>query len=275
MGHYIEVEPHVKLYVEDIGSGPAVLFIHGWPLNHKMFEYQLTSLSRQGYRVLGLDLRGFGCSDAPATGYSYDRLADDVRAVIDHLQLEHVTLVGFSVGGAIATRYMARHGQHGVAKLALLGAAVPCFTQREGYQLGMTQEEMNEQIAAVQKDRPKMLEEFGDIFLSQGSGSRKVSKAFQNWLHQLGLAATPWGTIGVGESLRDEELFNDLSAITVPTTLFHGKLDKICPPEFAELQLEGIPGASLVTFEHSGHGMLFDEPEKFDAALLDFLKSTT
>ncbi|MFS0723792.1 alpha/beta fold hydrolase [Paenibacillus sp. 1P07SE] len=270
MGHYIEIEPHVQLYVEDIGSGPAILFIHGWPLNHKMFEYQLTSLAREGYRCIALDLRGFGNSDAPAEGYHYDRLADDVRAVIDHLQLEDITLVGFSVGGAIAVRYMARHAQHGVGRLALLGAAAPCFTQRTGYPYGMTKGEVDDQIAAVQADRPQMLKDFGKLFLAQG-----VSPAFEGWLHQLGLQATPWGTIGVAESLRDEELFGDLSAITVPTTIFQGKLDKICPPEFADRLLDGIPGASVVTFENSGHGMLFDEREKFDASLLAFLKSNS
>jgi len=272
MAHYIEVEPYVNLYVEDIGSGPVVLFLHDWPLNHSMFEYQMSSLSRAGYRCIAIDMRGFGRSDAPASGYSYNRLADDVRAVIDHLQLQNVALVGFSVGGAIAVRYMARHAQHAVTRLALLGAAAPCFTQRPDYPHGMTQAEVNEQIAAVQEDRPQMLRDFGELFLAQGEGAREVSPAFTDWLHQLGLEATPWGTIGVAEALRDEELFDDLAAITVPTTIFQGKLDQICPPAFAERLHEGIDGATTVTFEHSGHGMLFDEPEAFDEALLNFLQ---
>ncbi len=67
-----------------------------------MFEAQFTLLSEQEYRCIGLDQRGFGKSSAPAAGYHYDRLADDVRAVIDYLKLDQAYLVGFSVGEAIS-----------------------------------------------------------------------------------------------------------------------------------------------------------------------------
>ncbi|MBD2843768.1 alpha/beta hydrolase [Paenibacillus sp. IB182496] len=272
MGHYIEVEPNVNVYVRDTGEGPAVLLLHGWPLNHAMFEYQITALTRRGFRVVALDQRGFGRSDAPAAGYGYDRLADDVRAVIDRLQLDNAALVGFSVGGAIATRYMARHAGHGIARLALLGAAAPLFTQRDGYPHGMTKDEVNEQLQALQSDRPAFLKEFGSLFLENADGS--ISEPFQQWLHQLGLQASAWGTVGTLETLRDEDLREDLTRIgSVDTVIFHGALDKICVPELAVSQQQAIPGARLVTFERSGHGMLFDEPDKFNEELLAFLST--
>ncbi|MNH99576.1 Arylesterase [compost metagenome] len=272
MGHYIEVENKVKLYVEDIGTGSPVIFLHGWPLNHKMFEYQFTALSRRGFRCIGIDQRGFGKSDAPADGYSYDRLADDVRAVIDHLKLENAALVGFSVGGAIAVRYMARHAGYGIDKLVLLGAAAPLFTQREDYVIGMTKEQFNEQIEAAQTDRPKMLRAFGKIFLAhQISLLNEVSTDFTDWIHQLALEASAWGTVRTAETLRDEDLRADLAKIHVPTTIFHGSHDKICPVEFATVQHRDIANSSFILFEDSGHGMLFDEPEKFNEELLTLL----
>ncbi|MCG0314644.1 MAG: alpha/beta hydrolase [Calditerricola sp.] len=82
---YIEVENGVRVFVQDINPGKGsfpVLFVHGWPVNHKMFEYQYTVLPYYGFRCLGLDLRGFGRSDKPWHGYSYDRLADDLYAVL-------------------------------------------------------------------------------------------------------------------------------------------------------------------------------------------------
>ncbi|WP_323131813.1 alpha/beta hydrolase [Paenibacillus xylanilyticus] len=109
MGQYVQVEDKVKIYIEDIGQGVPVIFLHGWPANHLMFEYQYTLLASHGYRCIGMDIRGFGKSDAPWESYSYDRMADDLRAVIDELQLENAALVGFSMGGAIASRYMSRH----------------------------------------------------------------------------------------------------------------------------------------------------------------------
>ena len=78
-----------------------------------------------GYRCIGIDWRGFGKSDKPISGYNFDRLADDIRAVVDGLQLDNFTLVGHSTGGAIAIRYMSRHNGYGVSKLVLVDAAAP------------------------------------------------------------------------------------------------------------------------------------------------------
>ena len=105
------VEPWVKIYVEDLNpkGNKTILFIHGWPANHKLFEYQFNIFPAMGYRCIGVDIRGFGKSDKPWGDYSYDRLADDVRTVVDILKLQNFTLAGHSVGGAIAVRYMARH----------------------------------------------------------------------------------------------------------------------------------------------------------------------
>ncbi len=117
MGHYIKTEEHVTLFVEDIGHGRPIIFLHGWPLNHKMFEYQMNELPKRGFRFIGVDLRGYGQSDRPWEGYDYDTMADDVKAVIYTLQLENAILAGFSMGGAIAIRYMARHEGADVDKL--------------------------------------------------------------------------------------------------------------------------------------------------------------
>lgn len=84
MGYYITVERDINLYVEDInpGNGKPILFIHGRPVNHEMYEYQFDQLPKMGYRCIGVDLRGYGKSDRPWTGYTYDRMADDIRAVM-------------------------------------------------------------------------------------------------------------------------------------------------------------------------------------------------
>lgn len=80
MSHKIKSVSGVNISVEDIGTGKPIVFIHGWPVNHKMFEYQFTELPKHGYRCVGIDLRGFGDSDKPWDGYYYDTMADDVKA---------------------------------------------------------------------------------------------------------------------------------------------------------------------------------------------------
>lgn len=267
MGQFIEVEPNIKLYVEDIGKGKPVIFIHGWPVNHKMFEYQFIKLPEQGFRCIGIDLRGFGRSDAPWEGYEYDRLADDIKEVIDLLELEDAVLLGFSLGGAVAIRYMARHQGYGISRLVLAGAAAPSFAQRTDFPHGVPPEQVENLMVGTHLDRPQMLKEFGNKFVAKGT-----SASFAEWFHQLALAASAQGTLKAALSLRDEDLRGDLPQIRVPTAIFHGEKDQICGFELAELMHQSIPNAMLVHFEESGHGMLFDEPGKFNEELLRFIR---
>lgn len=268
MGYYITVERGVKLYVEDVGMGVPVVMIHGWPLDHRMYEYQVNQLPKVGFRCIQIDLRGYGKSDTPWTGYDYDRMADDICVVLGALQLDHVRLVGFSMGGAIAIRYMSRHQGHRVSQLLLLAAAAPVFTQRPDYPYGMTKEAVDLLIAQCYRDRPQMLEQFGQLFFAS-----QVSPSFRSWFHTIGVDASSIGTIASAVSLRDEDLRSDLPRIHAPTTIFHGVLDQVCPFVFAQLMNQGIRNSQLLRFEHSGHGIFYDELELFNRNLIQVLQS--
>lgn len=268
MGYYVRVESDVKIYVEDVNRGgrKPILFIHGWPANHKLFEYQFNILPAMGYRCIGVDIRGFGKSDKSWGDYSYDRLADDVRAVVDTLKLQNFTLAGHSVGGAICVRYMARHKGYGVSKLALFGAAAPSLTQRPDFPYGLPKQNVNKLIQETYNDRPKMLEEFGDMFFFQ-----HVTGPFSDWFFQLGLQAAGWSTAAVLASLRDESLFSDLGKINVPTLILHGVHDKVCLFPLAVAQNKEIKNSKLVPFEYSGHGLMWEEHDKFNKQLAQFI----
>ncbi|SHE14403.1 Arylesterase [Chlamydia abortus] len=177
MGYFVTVEPGVKLYVEDINPGghKTIVFLHGWPLSHELFEYQFNVLPAMGYRCIGIDWRGFGKSDKPISGYTYDRLADDIRAVIDALQLNHFTLAGHSTGGAIAIRYMARYNGFGVSRLVLIDAAAP---------RGFTKETANQLLTEALNDRPKMMRTVTETFFFQ-----YITEPFSNWFIHMGLQA--------------------------------------------------------------------------------------
>jgi non-heme chloroperoxidase len=258
----------VQIFVEDIdpGNGKPVLFLHGWPANHKMFEYQFNQLPQMGFRCIGMDFRGFGDSDRPWNGYDYDRMADDIRAVIDALGLEDVILAGHSMGGAIAIRYMSRHAGHKISKLALFGAAAPVFTQRPDYPYGKTKEEVNKLIQETYTNRPQMVADFGDIFFT-----RYLRESFIDWFQSLGLAASGHATAMCLTSLRDEDLRQDLANINVPTAIFHGKQDKVCPFVFAELMHAEIKESELIPFYYSGHGLFYCEMKKFNRELTRFM----
>ena len=270
MGYYIKVEPSVNIYVEDVnpGSCKTIVFLHGWPANHKMFEYQFNLLPQFGIRCIGIDCRGFGNSDKPWSGYDYDTLADDVRCVVDALKLQNFVLAGHSTGGAIAIRYMARHKSFGVAKLALFAAAAPSVIQRPYFPYGLKKEDVDKIIEGTYTDRPKMLRGFGDIFFFQ-----QISIPFSDWFFQLGLQAASWSTAAIANSWLDEEkLFSDLGTINVPTLILHGIHDKVCLFPLAIAQNEGIRNSKLVPFKYSGHGSMFDQRDKFNKELTQFIE---
>ena len=269
MGYYIKVEPNVKIYVEDLNpeGNKTILFLHGWPGSHKLFEYQFNQLPKMGYRCIGIDQRGFGESDKPFTGYDYNRLSDDVRCVIDALKLHDITLAGHSTGGAIAIRYMARHQGRGVSKLALFAAAAPSLIKRPNFPIGLEKEEVIKIIQGTHTDRPKMLSDFGNIFFFQ-----HITEPFSNWFFQLGLQAAGWATAAIANTWINEVLFSDLAAINVPTLIIHGIHDKVVPFPLAEAQKQGIKNSKLIPFKYSGHASFYDQREKFNEELVKFIE---
>lgn len=268
MSYRIEGTNRVKINVEDVGSGKPVFFIHGWPVNHKMFEYQFIELPKHGYRCIGMDIRGFGDSDKPWNGYTYDTMADDVKAVLDALTLQNVTLVGFSMGGSISIRYMARHKGAHVSKLALMGAAAPCFTKRTGFPYGLDKAAVDDLIRQTYADRPAMLGNFSQIFFHN---PEKLSPNFKIWNLNLGLEASAQATIRCAEELRDADLRADLAAIRVPTAILHGVDDKVCLFDLAKAMYEGIKGSQLIPIENAGHGFYYEARDKVNAELVRFI----
>lgn len=270
MGYFVRVEPTVRVYVEDLNPAgkKTILFLHGWPGSHKLFEYQFDQLPRMGYRCIGLDTRGFGNSDKPWGGYDYDRLADDVRAVVEELKLQNFTLGGHSTGGAIAIRYMARHNGYGVSKLALFAAAAPSLIQRPYFPYGLPKDAVVGIIQGTYNDRPKMLQGFTDMFFFQ-----YITGPFSDWIMQLGLQAAGWSTAAIANTwLGEEGLFYDLEKINVPTLILHGVHDKVSLFPLAEAQKQTIKNARLIPFMESGHALFYDQRDKFNKELVQFIE---
>lgn len=270
MGHYVTVEPGVCLFVEDLNPAGAktVFLIHGWPGNHNLFEYQMNTLPKLGYRCVAMDCRGFGLSDKPWSGYGYDRLADDVRAVIDALQLKDITLCGHSTGGAICIRYMARHNNYRVSKLALFAAAAPSLIQRPGFPFGIQKQAVLNIIQGTNRDRPQMLRDFGNTIFYH-----RVSSGISTWIFDLGLQAANWSTSAVAQTWIDETLTEDLAKISVPTLILHGLNDRVCLYPLAVAQNKGIRNSKLVPFKECGHFLFYDQMELFNRELTAFLQN--
>jgi non-heme chloroperoxidase len=264
---YIEVEPNVRLHVTDGGEGRPIVLIPGWPLSDEMYEYQYNDLINKKFRVIGITMRGFGKSDKPYGSYNYDILALDIKKVLDKLDIKDAVLVGFSMGGAIAIRYVSVYKSAHVAKLVLCGAAAPIWTQRNDFPYNLPKSAVDDLIALNYKDRPKLLSDFAKIF---SASETSLNEGIGNWLNGICLSASSYATAECLIALRDTDLRSDLSNITIPTLIMHGQKDKICSFDLAEQMRAEISNSHLVIFEKSGHSLFLEETHKFNSELIKF-----
>jgi non-heme chloroperoxidase len=264
---YIEVEPNVRLHITDAGEGRPIVLIHGWPLSDEMYEYQYNELINKNFRVIGITLRGFGKSDKPYGAYDYDVHASDIKKTLDKLKIENAVLAGFSMGGAIATHFVASYDGAHVSKLALISAAAPIWTQRKDFKYNLPKSAVDDLIKLNYKDRPKLLSDFAKIF---SATETSLSKGIGSWLNGICLSASSYATAQCLIALRDTDLRSDLVKILIPTVIMHGKKDKICSFDLAEQMKIGIAHSHIIAFENSGHSLFLEETKKFNAELIKF-----
>src|SRR5450759_385791 len=264
---YIEVEPNVRLHITDAGEGRPIVLIPGWPLSDEMYEYQYNDLINKNFRVIGITLRGFGKSDKPYGAYNYDVHALDITKVLSKLDIKDAVLVGFSMGGAIAIRYVSAYNGAHVSKLALDRAAAPIWTQRKDFPYNLPKNAVDDLIELNYKDRPKLLSDFAKIF---SATETSLNEGIGSWLNGIGLSASSHAMAQCLIALRDTDLRSDLVKITIPAVIMHGKKDKICCFDLAEQMKAGISNSHIVVFENSGHSLFLEETHKFNAELIKF-----
>jgi len=264
---YFEVEPNVSLHITDGGQGRPIVFIHGWPLSDEMFEYQYNNLIDAGFRVVGISLRGFGKSDKPFGAYDYDVLTKDIDKILIQLEINNAVLVGFSMGAAIAIRYVsAYYGAH-ISKLVLVGAAAPIWTQRPDFPYNLPLSAVDELIELSQLDRPKLISNFAKIF---SATEKSLNVGIRNWLYDMCMNASPYATTQTLYALRNTDLRGDLENISIPTRIMHGKLDKICSFDLAKLMKAAIADSEIIAFENCGHSLILEETARFNAEIIKF-----
>lgn len=266
----------VEIYYEDVGSGNPIILIHGWPLTHAMWEYQMMPLVQNGYRVISYDRRGFGYSSKPADGYDYDTLADDLKGLIDGLGLDNVTLVGMSMGGGEVARYMSRHNGEKVCRTVLVSSVTPLMLKSADNEKGVDKDVFVKMFEGLQKDRFEFLSSFGKKFYGTSTlSSGSVSYETMTWTQMLASMASPIATLKCVESFSMTDFRNDLPAIQVPTLIIHGKDDMVVPINASgERNAERIPQADYKVYDDGPHALNITHKDRFNADLLGFLSAT-
>ncbi|MEO6550569.1 MAG: alpha/beta hydrolase [Ferruginibacter sp.] len=271
-----DIDQPVSIYYEDLGKGKPVVFIHGWPLNGAMWEYQVAELTRSGLRCITYDRRGFGKSDRPFSGYDYNTLAADLKSLLDELDVDDVTLVGFSMGGGEIAKYFSLYGGERVSKVVLVSSVLPYMLQTEDNPNGVPQETFNKMTEGMINDRPSFMEAFGKDFFGVSLINHPVSSAFlANNLTQV-MNSSPIATLECAKSFSSTDFRQDILSINVPTLIIHGDADKTVPIKATgEQSALLIDGARFIVYEGSPHGLWYTDREKLNSDLIGFIEGYT
>ncbi|WEK03146.1 MAG: alpha/beta hydrolase [Candidatus Devosia phytovorans] len=263
------------LHVEDTGgTGRPVVLIHGWPLSGKAWEKQVPALAQAGYRVITYDRRGFGASGKPADGYDYGTLANDLSDLIKDLDLENVTLVGFSMGGGEVAKYVADHAEERLHSVVFAGAVPPYLMQGPDNPEGpLTKEKAGEMEAGLKHDRAAFFDQFTKGFFS-AKDVLKVSEEDRQKAIALCQQSDQTAALGCMKSFGTTDFRDDLTKVTVPTLVIHGDSDGVVPFEGSGKRThQAIAGSQLVVVPDAPHGFNVSHAEEFNAALIAFLKN--
>jgi pimeloyl-ACP methyl ester carboxylesterase len=270
--HTVHGAAGVKLHVREYGraNGVPILLIHGWSQSCLCWSKQYESALADDARIVALDLRGHGMSDAPAEADQYtdgNKWADDIAAVIDQLALDRPILVGWSYGGYIISDYVRRKGQDKIAAINFVAAAVVLGPSAFGSLIGpgflenaldACQDDLPTNIAAVRKFlracivKPVSQDDFEEML----AFNMVVKPHVRGALIQ-----------------RELDFASLLGSITVPVLVTHGRADRVVLPAMADFILKQCKAAEVSWYEGVGHSPFLEEPLRFNTELKRFAAS--
>ena len=277
---FIKTRDRTELYVKEWGSGRPVILIHGYPLNADSFDRTAMKLADTGYRVISYDRRGFGRSSQPWQGYDWDTYSDDLADVMKETGVAtDVTIIGYSMGGGEAARYMSRHDGKGVIKIGLYASVVPGMLKADDNPAGHTREDYEEIVAGIEKDAAAFYRHtFLPPFYGKGlkslvgathSASDDVIEAAVNAALMGGMRAMT----AMPHNFTFGDFKADIPAINVPTLILHGTEDKPAPIDATARRAHRmIAHSQLIEYEGHPHGFYATNSDQMIADTLRFLQ---
>lgn len=269
---YVDGSDGAKLYYKDWGAGAPVIFCHGWPLSADAWDVELKLLADNGYRAIAHDRRGHGRSEDTWTGNDIDTYAADLAALVDHLGLSDVTVVGHSTGGGEAVRYAARYGAGRVRKVVTIGAIPPVMVQSEANPDGTPLSAFDDIRAHVLSDRSQFWKDLALPFYGFNRAGAVLSQGLIDhfWLQgmQVGLAAA----YDCVKAFSETDLTADLKELAVPILIAHGDDDQIVPiHDSASKAIELVRDGTLRVYPGGSHGIHGSYQQQLQRDVLAFI----
>ena len=276
---WVKTRDGTDLFCKDWGSGRPVILIHGYPLNADSFDRTAMKLAEAGYRAISYDRRGFGRSGQPWQGYDWDTYADDLADVMRATgATRDVTVIGYSMGGGEAARYMSRHEGEGVIKIGLYASIVPGMLKADDNPSGHTPSDYEGIVAGIEEDAAAF---FRRTFLPPfyGKGLKSLVGATFAASDDIIDAAVDDALMGsmramtaMPHNFTFGDFKGDIPAITVPTLIIHGTEDKPAPIDATARRAHRmIPGSRLIEYEGHPHGFYATNSDQMIADTLAFV----
>jgi 3-oxoadipate enol-lactonase len=247
------------------GDGLPVVLIHGFPLCRKMWLPQLNAVSSAAFRVVAPDLRGFGETDAPDGTYSMNLFADDVVELLDRLEIRSAVIGGMSMGGYVLFNLLERYPER------VKGA---CFIATRSTADDQAGKERRLHLAReVVRLGPQVIgDAFGKILFAGSTlaAQPRLVSDVRSWI----AGTSPTGLAGGLLAMRERKDSTPLLAsVAVSSISISAEEDLAAPPENARHIAEAVPGCRLCIVPEAGHMANLENPEAFNACLVDFLRS--
>src|SRR5215216_2429812 len=272
---FIQTKDGVEIFYKDWGKGQPIVFSHGWPLSSDDWDAQLIFFLNHGFRVVAHDRRGHGRSTQVADGHDMDHYADDLAAVVAHLDLKGAVHVGHSTGGGEVVHYLARHGESRAAKAALLCAVPPLMVKTAANPGGLPKEVFDGLQAQLAANRSQFYYDLpaGPFYGFNRPGAKVSPATIWNWWRQGMMGGAKAHYDGI-VAFSQTDFTEDLKKITIPVLVVHSEDDQIVPyADSGPLSAKLLKNGTLKTYKDLPHGLPTTHADTVNADLLAFIKA--
>jgi 3-oxoadipate enol-lactonase len=250
----------IQIAYTDEGEGLPLVFIHGFPLSRGAWSKQVDSFKLR-HRVITPDLRGFGESESSTGIVSMNRFAEDIHALLQHLDAGPVILAGHSMGGYVALAYANAYPKS-LRGLLLVGTKAGTDSSEAAAARHVTAEK-------VRADGPSVvIEAMAPKMLAIGNADESMAASVRGFMKDASTEGVIGALLGMAE--RPDES-DRLELIRVPTLVIAGSDDIVIPPSESETMAKSIPEAHLVIIPKAGHLVAYEQPDAFNEAVRNWL----
>jgi len=254
----------IKINYQDCGDGIPIVFIHGFPLNQSIWQTQIEGLSEQA-RIITLDLRGFGDSQATQEEYSMDLLANDLAYFLDSINVVAPIFAGLSMGGYVALAFCKRYARW-LSGLVLIATRATSDSKEA--------KNSRDKLTFVVKEQG--LEPVVDLLLPKMLSPKTITEKPEivKELRKIMLKSSIDGVVGSLQGMKNRSDYSTiLSQLDLPTMVIHGMDDLLISPKEAQNTAKVIPNAQLELIPDAGHMVNMEQPQHFNKLMVDFIQS--